>query len=408
MGLNRGSADSPNEALASLCRGVLTRSWAEGERGGVPYGYTRPSPSRYPWQWYWDSCFAAVVWRRFDAGRSRSELESLLAAMRDDGFIGHVTFWDRPLSLKRRVYYNVDRRSSPMTATIQPPLLAWAWRIGVGDPADEPRIARHHEWLRANRDLEGDGLLWLIQPDESGLDSSPKFDPVWGWRSHARSGFPLLVARSRRLGWDARRIREAGGPVLCEVATNVLWGLSRLAAGEPSITPALISRLWDEPSGLFLDEAQPGGLRPLVDTWAGMAPLALPDLPDEIGHRLVDRLLDPKRYWLHHPPPSVAATDPAFEPNRGPGWKLRYWRGPTWVNSAWLLWIGLRRLGYEAEARELAARLAPMVEREGLREYYDPLTGEGLGAREFAWSSLILEMAEPAEGADRSYLPRAA
>jgi hypothetical protein len=388
-----------------MCHDVLSASWAEGERDGVPYGYTRPSPTRYPWQWYWDSCFAAIVWRRFEPERSRSELESLLRAARDDGFIGHVTFWDQPISLKRRTYYNVDRRSSAMTSTIQPPLLAWAWRIAVGDPADEPRIALHHEWLRANRDLEGDGLVWLIQPDESGLDSSPKFDPVWGWRSHANAGFPLLVARSRRLGWDARRIRAAGHPVLCEVVTNVLWGLSLLATGERSITPALVDRLWDERSGLFLDEAQPGAVRPEVDTWAGMAPLALPDLPDEIGHRLIERLLDPERYWLRHPPPSVAATDPSFEPNRGPGWKLRYWRGPTWINAAWMLWIGMRRLGYETEARELVDRLVPMVERQGLREYYDPLTGEGLGARDFAWSSLIQEMADPDSSAARSYLP---
>ena len=393
------------ERIEELCRSVLAASWAEGERDGVPYGYTRPSPTRYPWQWYWDSCFAAIVWRRFDRERSRSELESLLRASRDDGFIGHVTFWDHPISLKRRLYYNVDSRSSPMTSTIQPPLLAWAWRIAVGDPAAEPRIARHHEWLVANRDLEGDGLLWLMQPDESGLDSSPKYDPVWGWRSHARWGFPLLVARSRRLGWDARRIRAEGNPVLCEVMTNVLWGLSRLAIGEPSITPALVDRLWDPESGLFLDEAQPGGGRPLVDTWAGLAPLALPDLPEEIGHRLVERILDPDRYWLRHPPPSVSAAEPSFEPNRGPGWKLRYWRGPTWINAAWMLWIGMLRLGYEAEAREMVTRLVPMIEREGLREYYDPLTGEGLGAREFAWTSLIAEMADPDEGAVRSYLP---
>ncbi len=403
--MNRDFVAGSNEGLGELCHRVLAASWAEGERDGMPYGYTRPSPTRYPWQWYWDSCFAAIVWRRFDRERSRSELESLLRASRDDGFIGHVTFWDHPISLKRRLYYNVDSRSSPMTSTIQPPLLAWAWRIAVGDPAAEPRIARHHEWLVANRDLEGDGLLWLIQPDESGLDSSPKYDPVWGWRSHARWGFPLLVARSRRLGWDARRIRAKGHPVLCEVMTNVLWGLSRLAIGEPSITPALVDRLWDPDSGLFLDEAQPGGGRPLVDTWAGLAPLALPDLPEEIGHRLVERILDPDRYWLRHPPPSVSAAEPSFEPNRGPGWKLRYWRGPTWINAAWMLWIGMLRLGYEAEAREMVTRLVPMIEREGLREYYDPLTGEGLGAREFAWTSLIAEMADPDEGAVRSYLP---
>ena len=403
--MNRDSVASPGDGLAALCRDVLSASWAEGDRLGVPYGYTRPSPSRYPWQWYWDSCFAAIVWRRFEPERSRSELESLLRAARDDGFIGHVVFWDRPISIRRRTYYNVDSRSSRMTGTIQPPLLAWAWRIAVGDPREEPRIARHHEWLVANRDLEGDGLLWLIQPDESGLDSSPKFDPVWGSRSHANWGFPLLVARSRRHGWDARRIRDAGGPVLCEVMTNVLWGLSRLAMGQPSITPALVDRLWDDDAGYFVDEAQPGGLRPRVDTWAGMAPLALPDLPEEIGRRLVEeRLLDPERYWLPHPPNSVSALEPSFEPNRGPGWKLRYWRGPTWINAAWMLWLGLRRLGYEAEAREMAEQLVPIVLREGLREYYDPRTGEGLGAREFAWSSLILEMAEPDPAAPRSYL----
>ena len=122
----------------------------------------------------------------------------------------------------------------------------------------------------------------------------------------------------------------------------------------------------------------------------------MPDLPEEIGRRLVEEhLLDRDRYWLTYPPPSVSAAEPSFEPNRGPGWKLRYWRGPTWVNAAWMLWLGMRRLGYETEAAHMAGRLSGLVMREGLREYYDPGTGEGLGAREFAWTSLILEMAEP-------------
>jgi mannosylglycerate hydrolase MGH1-like protein len=292
-----------------------------------------------------------------------------------------------------------------MTGTIQPPLLAWAWRIAVGNPAAEASIARHHEWLVANRDLDRDGLLWLVQPDESGLDSSPKFDPVWGRRAHARLGFPLLVARNRRLDWDARRVRDAGGPVLCEVSTNVLWGLARLAMGEPSVTPALVDRLWDERRGLFLDEAQPGGLRPAVETWAALAPLALPDLPEAIGRRLVeDHLLDPKRFWLPVPPPSVSAAERSFEPGLGPGWKRRYWRGPTWINAAWMLWIGLVRLGYADEADQMARRLGEAVLSQGLREYYHPSTGEGLGATDFAWTSLILEMADPVTGAARSYL----
>jgi hypothetical protein len=391
--------------LAAACRRVLEADWMEGARDGVPYAYTRPSRGRYPWQWYWDSCFAAVVWRRFDSSRSRAELETLLRAARADGFVGHIVFWERPVSLWRRLYYNVDSRAAPMTGTIQPPLLAWAWRIAVGDPAAEPAIERHHDWLRANRDLEGDGLLWLVQPDESGLDASPKFDPVWGRRAHGRLGFPFLVARNRALGWDAHRIRDAGGPVLCEVSTNVLWGLARLAMGKPSITPALVERLWNEDRGLFLDRAEPGRLRPEVETWAALAPLALPDLPESIGRRLVEEhVLDPRRFWLPVPPPSVAASEPSFEPARGRGPTRRYWRGPTWVNAAWLVWIGMRRLGYEEQAGELASRLADAVAREGLREYYNPRTGAGLGAAGFAWTGLVLELADPAPNAARSYL----
>lgn len=391
--------------LPEICRRVLAASWAEGERRGVPFSYTRPSPSRYPWQWYWDSCFAAISWRRLDPERPRRELESLLGAMRPDGFVGHVVFWDRPLGLWRRVYYNVDSGRSEMTGTIQPPLLAWAWRIAVGDPVAEPRIATHHAWLRGNRDLEGDGLLWIIQPDESGLDSSPKFDAVWGRRAHGRTGFPLLVARNRGLHWDARRIRDAGGPVLCEVLTNVLWGLARLAAGEPSITPQLVDRLWDERLGYFVDVAQPGEIRPAVNTWAGLAPLALPDLPEPIGRRLVEEhLLNPAEYLLPVWPPSVAAAEPSFEPGRGPGLKRFYWRGPTWVNAAWLLWLGLVRLGYAAEARSMADAVTAAVVREGLREYYNPRTGEGLGAEDFAWTSLAMELADPDPAAGSSYL----
>jgi hypothetical protein len=184
--------------LPELVRTTLDRNWAHGERDGVSFSYTRPSPSRYPWQWYWDSCFAAIAWRRFDPGRSRAELQSILGAADEGGFIGHTIFWEHPVSLGRSVYYNVASRSAPMTSTIQPPLLAWAWRIAVGDPAEVPAIRRHHEWLESNRDLEGDRLLWIVQPDESGLDDSPKFDPGWGRRAHAPGGSPGLIRRNPR------------------------------------------------------------------------------------------------------------------------------------------------------------------------------------------------------------------
>jgi len=383
---------------------VLRGSWLEGERDGARFAYTRPSPTRYPWQWYWDSCFAAIAWRRFDRARARTELDTLLSAQREDGFIGHTIFWDRPVSLSRLPFYNVASRNSFQTGTIQPPLLAWAWRIAVGDPAREQGIVDQVDWLQRNRDLEGDGLLWIAQPDESGLDASPKFDPVWGRRATGRIGFPCLVRRNRKLGFDARRIRDRGGPVLCETVVNTLWSLSLQALGRPSVTAAMVERLWDERRGLFLDEAQPGS-RPDVVTWAALAPLALPDLPETIGRRLVEEHLLSKREFLTPvAPPSVAVCEPSYEPGGSRGPIRRYWRGPTWINAAWLVWLGLRRLGYEQEANRMADGLIHSVEREGLREYYDPRTGKGLGAKDFAWSALIAELADPDPKIANSYL----
>ena len=139
---------------------------------GTPFAFTAPSVGHYPWQFYWDSCFTAITWRHFDPERSRRELDSLLAAQRDDGFIGHTIFWNRPLRGIRRFTYNVTSPGATMTSSIQPPLLAWAWSLAVGDPAAEPGIVRHHDWLERNRELDGDGGASALRSQwrRAGLD----------------------------------------------------------------------------------------------------------------------------------------------------------------------------------------------------------------------------------------------
>lgn len=395
------------QGVVLACRETLHRNWREGVRqaDGVPFAYTRPSPGHYPFQWYWDSCFVAVVWRRFDADRARAELQSLLAAERGDGFIGHTVFWDTPLNERQRLTYNVLSPRSSMTATIQPPALAWAWRIAVGDPVAVPGIVRHHDWLLKHRDLDGDGLIWIVQPDESGLDASPQFDSIWRGHANGLPGFPLLVRRNRRLGWDLRRIISAGGPVCCEVMTNVLHALSLLALGRPSLTARIVERMYDEQSGLFRPVARPRLNKPATVTWAALSPLALPDLPEAIGRRLVEEhLLDDERFWLPVPPPSVPATASTFSRRESRLGIRRYWRGPTWINAAWLVWLGLVRLGYGEAAQTLSERLSATVAAEGLREYYDPFDGRGMGATDFGWSSLIVELLDPDPRAALSYL----
>ena len=382
-------------SLPQICHDTLQGSWTVGERDGFTFTYTRPSPGRYRWQWYWDSCFAAIAWRHFDPNRARAELETLLCAARPDGFIGHTIFWEHPVQGARALYYNVINHHDMMTATIQPPALAFAWRAAVGDPALEPRIAAHHAAISAQRDLEGDGLLWILQPDESGCDASPQFDPIWRHRAQGLPGFVELVHSNRERRFNIEAVRAAGDPVVCEVLTNVVHGLSRLALGQSSITPALIARLYDERCGLFLPAVDPPIEARIPLTWTALAPLALPDLPESIGHRLVEHLVDARRFWTPVAPPSVALDEPAFSLREHFGGLRRYWRGPTWINSAWLIWRGLVHLGYDEYAASIARAITNTVSREGLREFYDPHDGRGMGAHDFAWSALALDLLDP-------------
>jgi len=393
--------------LAAAARSLLESNWREGRYRGFEYGFSVPSPRSYPWQWYWDSCFHAIVRRRFDRTRARKELETLLVPAQD-GFVGHTILWGRPLDLQRLVRYNVGARRDLMTRTIQPPLLAWAWRIAVGDPSSHDGLIAHHAWLKAHRDLEGDNLLWIVQPDESGLDASPKFDHVWGLLAQGRPLFPLLIARNRRLGFDAHRIAAAGHPVVCEVVTNVLWSLAEQALGRSSPTPTLIERLYDERLGRFFDLSR-NPARALANerrsrTWDTLAPLALPDLPEAIGRRLVEETLLQPSFRDAVPLASVALDDPSHSRRERWWGRHRHWRGPSWVNSAWLVTLGLRRLGYHAEADRIAVRLEQVIATEGFREYYEARSGRGMGAHDFGWSTLAWEIADPVPESVSSFL----
>jgi hypothetical protein len=89
---------------------VLRSNWREGvRRDGTPFAYTCPCAGRYKHQWYWDSCFHAIVWSRFDPARARAELRTLLRAGRTDGFVPHTAFWGARLRL-------VDARGRPARA----------------------------------------------------------------------------------------------------------------------------------------------------------------------------------------------------------------------------------------------------------------------------------------------------
>ena len=119
-------------------------------------------------------------------------------------------------------------------------------------------------------------------------------------------------------------------------------------------------------------------------------PLLLPGLPAAIASRLAKRIGDPREFGTRYPLPSVSRLNPAYRAEPGGGSLL--WRGPTWINANWYLARGLRRHGHKGLATSIEDASLELVERSGFREHYNPETGEGYGAKGFAWSGLVLDM----------------
>jgi hypothetical protein len=392
-------------------RAVLEGNWREGRNAcGLPYGYSCPDTTKYPDQFFWDSCFHALAWLRLDPKRAVQELRSLAAAQQPSGLIGHTTFWSGPCRPARAFTYNVLSRNDFQTASIQPPLLGFVWatvaaRTGDARFAEEGRevVQRFHEYLDRER-ADADGLIGILQPDETGLDASPAYDAPLGWRSHPRLGFLALLAFNRQRGYNYRRIVADGGFHATDVLVNTAWilgweGLAQLGMAGASeradaLTRAMVRRLYDETVRTFFSEGPDGQLL-RVNTWASLAPLVLKRLPPDIARGIAnEHLLNPEHYWLRYPVPSTAASERAFVPGLDRYlWIERYWRGPTWLFSTWFVLNGLLRWGYEAEAMHMASQTVSMVQQEGFREYFNPITGEGYGAKRFGVSTIAVECA---------------
>jgi glycogen debranching enzyme len=66
-----------------------------------------------------------------------------------------------------------------------------------------------------------------------------------------------------------------------------------------------------------------------------------------------------------------------------------YWRGPVWANITWLAAHGLDLHGEPRAAQALRGRMLFAIEGDGMREYFAPESGRGLGARDFAWTAAL-------------------
>jgi hypothetical protein len=55
----------------------------------------------------------------------------------------------------------------------------------------------------------------------------------------------------------------------------------------------------------------------------------------------------------------------------------------------WLCALALEEHGERALAEELRRRMVAAVEGGGMREYFAPESGRGLGARDFTWTAAL-------------------
>jgi hypothetical protein len=104
---------------------------------------------------------------------------------------------------------------------------------------------------------------------------------------------------------------------------------------------------------------------------------------EEQAARLVEHLKNPETFWTGYPVPSAALDAPGFAPDK-------YWRGNVWINLNWIVIQGLRNYGYHDLADELSERTLRLIMKHPVsHEYYNPLTGDGLGAKYYGWTASL-------------------
>jgi glycogen debranching enzyme len=420
------AGDVDVSAVAADARRVLGVNRLQGVSawGGKAYNFVCPSLQAYPFQWLWDSCFHAIALLTIDPELAKQELRCLLQGAQPDGFLPHMLLWERSLHERARRDYSIVLADPFFTATIQPPVLARAvWRVYQATKDRSflldvlPATLRFFRWLKAYRDPDDDQLIAIIQPDESGLDASPKYDVLMNVGNVAPDQLRAhLTASMQRLFAAYQPMREDPGRLLAldvfnweDVMVNCIYadGLQLLGglcreAGYPGaeaaeferrgrhVLAALEEKCWDERTGVFWDLYGYEEQRAHTLTFTSLFPLILDSLDRHMVWRLIEEhLLNEREFWLPYPVPSVAASEPSFDPECR---THTIWRGPTWMNSNYYLYWGLRAHGYRDVATELAKRTVQMVGRGGMREFFNPRTAAGMGAGDFAWTALVLDL----------------
>lgn len=398
-------------------------------------GWTRPAPGLYPHQWFWDSCFVAIGLAHVDPDRAARELLSLMHGQWENGMMPHMIYSSKwPYRLESWLWGTggLSPRTSKTSGITQPPMLAIAAeRVARALPPREatifiqtilPTIIRFHEWIYRERDPQGTGLAAVLHSWECGMDDIPYWTEAmkhlpptplrWRWLREYRPVRPSERATPQDLQhmlalayllksnhFDSASVMRQSKVVLADLLFNSVLAaanesLERLAETiDQPVPPELrarfaptrraLERLWDPELGQYFTRNYHTGRLLRTPTVATFMPLFAGTAAPSRAETLRKMLTENRGYNnVPFPLPSVPRGSRHFEPQR-------YWRGPTWISLNWFVVLGLERYGFTEEAEWLRLHTVGLVERSGFREYYNPLTGDGLGAAEFSWSAAL-------------------
>jgi putative isomerase len=325
------------------------------------YYFTRealvPSKIHYVGVWQWDQFFHAIAYRHIDTRLAEDQIRIVLDHQRPDGMLPDAIH-DEGL---------VTHLTAPVEADVtKPPLVAWtvlklyekSGHLDFLEEVYESLVHWNDWWMTYNADGNS-GLCEYRHPYSSGADDNPLWD----------NGMPVVAPDLNTY--------------LCLQQDSLADDAARYQQQADHHAQRMFDALWNEQLGLF--DATHQGQRIPVLTPFSLLPLWTGRLPEAIVARLVQHLTDPATFWPEWPLPTVAVSDPRFDP-------MQMWRGPTWANINYLFIEALTRIGQEEVASRLRRKTLDLImQHRDIYEYYNPLTGERppKAAPVFGWTSAV-------------------